>query len=758
MKSLHETFLSNSSKHYLQSNEHVLTFAAYASRLASNTLTFVPSNVILKLSAMAKRTKTAARAGKVKTPAKPAPWKEIEPHAEAEADVDSDDGTFLDDDDTEDFLPTGWTGKTERRPGYEKSQEPNGPQNLSAPALTVSSSSTAITSIQADLQHAKSYTIPEVPASSPLSSQNAAFSIQSTTSECLNFSPRFKPTNVTCLESEHITIVANCDTPIVPAENFSNFSNIPEICKNTNSSTETVLVSRLKVPVTMVPKPKTPIETLQDEVKSLKHESEKKDRNLKTAKNKAKDAYAEAELLKSKNAEKLQRELQELRKELNAQHELRFLELRHERDEIEGQRQKATSDLRKLRELHERLKGEKKESQKNLHLEKGKLANLMRLSDTYRSERDKYCMIIGLEKAASNQAKSKIQDLERRLASERRSQTTLNTQLSQSNLENENLRIQLASRSSSQDTAARYNRLFNEHRRLKRDYDRVVEEQEDARDLEREVDELRALRVTSMKELSKVRSDLSNAKTRISNQSETITELTEEVSRLESDRDLLAPIVKIGVDIRLRYLEDARETALGIPRGDIDRAIIMNGNNAAHRANGVADAVLFKQELIPDDSLINATRLFEDLYCNPPSDYRCCTSRVNKLLDCRATIRTVKAVNNGTGSADHRDEHTEIDNELVKMYKDMGNDKFEQDEEAGELLERLEQLTDEIVEMDRSRYNRRRRYRRSVSYSIIYQIPSFHFLTTTQDNDYVEVEVEDEDGSDFSNMPQWDVA
>jgi hypothetical protein len=366
---------------------------------------------------MAKRTKTAARAGKVK-PAKPKVWKELEPRAEAEEDVDSDNGSFLDDD-TEDFLPAGWTGKAETGPDYEKNQEPNDSQDLNSSRLTVSSSSTTIASIRADLQHAESYAIPEVPASSTLPSQNAAFGVQSTTSECLNLSPTFKTTKVISLQSEHLPIVANRIVPILSTEAHDHSSNMPEACKESNSNMETVLVSRLKILVTMVPKPKTLIETLQDEVRSLKHESAKKDRDLKTAKNKAKDAYAEAELLKSKNAERLQRELQELRKKLNAQHELQFMELRQERDEIEGQRQKATSEIRKLRELHERLKGEKKESQKNLHLEKGKLANLMRHSDTYRSERDKYCMIIGLEKAATNQAKSKIQDLERRLASER---------------------------------------------------------------------------------------------------------------------------------------------------------------------------------------------------------------------------------------------------------------------------------------------------------------------------------------------------
>ena len=63
---------------------------------------------------MAKRTKTSARAGKVKRPAQKPEWKAVENKEEVEEDVDSDDGSFVDDD-TEDFLPSGWTGKTKGR-------------------------------------------------------------------------------------------------------------------------------------------------------------------------------------------------------------------------------------------------------------------------------------------------------------------------------------------------------------------------------------------------------------------------------------------------------------------------------------------------------------------------------------------------------------------------------------------------------------------------------------------------------------------
>ena len=63
----------------------------------------------------AKRKKTDAGAGKVKASAEKPEWKlvELEPK-EIEEDVDSDNGSFLDDD-TEDFLPSGWIGNKKER-------------------------------------------------------------------------------------------------------------------------------------------------------------------------------------------------------------------------------------------------------------------------------------------------------------------------------------------------------------------------------------------------------------------------------------------------------------------------------------------------------------------------------------------------------------------------------------------------------------------------------------------------------------------
>jgi hypothetical protein len=80
-----------------------------------------------------------------------------------------------------------------------------------------------------------------------------------------------------------------------------------------------------------------------------------------------------------------------------------------------------------------------------------------------------------------------------------------------------------------------------------------------------------------------------------------VSELEKEVTSLEKDRDLKVPLIQPAADIRFRYLEYARETALGISRANIDRAVIMNDNIAAHRANGAeVEELVVKLEYMSD--------------------------------------------------------------------------------------------------------------------------------------------------------------
>ena len=61
--------------------------------------------------------------------------------------------------------------------------------------------------------------------------------------------------------------------------------------------------------------------------------------------------------------------------------------------------------------------------------------------------------------------------------------------------------------------------------------------------------------------------------------------LQDKVTEVTRDRQKEKPLADVGVAIRLRFLENARETALSTPRNQLDNSIVSNGNSAAHRGN-----------------------------------------------------------------------------------------------------------------------------------------------------------------------------
>lgn len=54
---------------------------------------------------------------------------------------------------------------------------------------------------------------------------------------------------------------------------------------------------------------------------------------------------------------------------------------------------------------------------------------------------------------------------------------------------------------------------------------------------------------------------------------------------LENEIENQIPLVDVGVAIRLRFLEQARESVFDLSKADVDRCLIQDGNIAAHRAN-----------------------------------------------------------------------------------------------------------------------------------------------------------------------------
>lgn len=201
----------------------------------------------------------------------------------------------------------------------------------------------------------------------------------------------------------------------------------------------------------------------------------------------------------------------------------------------------------------------------------------------------------------------------------------------------------------------------------------------------------------------------------ISTRDQSITDLKSKVSLLESDRDLKAPFIQKAVDLRLRFLEQAREKILKVSRGDVDLAIIQNGNNAAHRAYGALDAALFKLNLIPEEYKATGETIFEKLYTVKPDQYGNWYPKAERLLDCRASIYALKPINRSNSTQESREEHGRIDTEIVRHQRMSWQD-FESSKVVEELIVKLENLTDEIIQLDRSRHGgQRRRNPRTVS-------------------------------------------
>lgn len=87
--------------------------------------------------------------------------------------------------------------------------------------------------------------------------------------------------------------------------------------------------------------------------------------------------------------------------------------------------------------------------------------------------------------------------------------------------------------------------------------------------------------------------------------------LREEVEALKEEIRKTKPSFKIGMAIRLRYLEQAKEAVLQGPEA-VNQMFIREGNQAAHSANGVADASLFTNGILERDDLLG--NVFEGLY------------------------------------------------------------------------------------------------------------------------------------------------
>jgi hypothetical protein len=221
----------------------------------------------------------------------------------------------------------------------------------------------------------------------------------------------------------------------------------------------TVTKSRLQVPASLIRQPLTEVEKLRAENRSLRHDLGKQERDLKSAKAQASSVGSKAELTSKRH----ENEPQKLRIQLNARFD-------RELNEVEGERQKATSDLRKQRDLADKLKEQKKELGQKLHAEY--TDGLQNEVTALRAQIEQQTLTINVLQGRFDASAIKISRLERDVESEKRGKRDLASRYLDKSSRVVELMEQLRGATSARatTTAARNDR----YRELRQKYDTLV--------------------------------------------------------------------------------------------------------------------------------------------------------------------------------------------------------------------------------------------------------------------------------------------
>jgi hypothetical protein len=182
----------------------------------------------------------------------------------------------------------------------------------------------------------------------------------------------------------------------------------------------------------------------------------------------------------------------------------------------------------------------------------------------------------------------------------------------------------------------------------------------DNQELRSELVEEESANVEAEEENQLLESDLEELKAHSKHQGRVMNKLRKKVLGLETRAEMLKPLVDIGASLRLRFLQQARQTIYNHRPTAADTKFIQDGNVAAHSGNGVADAALFKAGLVSADNVL--AKVFRRLYRYKPSDYLNPDeiTMLSKILDCDATVKAVRKVRDTTGPAALREEHDKV--------------------------------------------------------------------------------------------------
>jgi chromosome segregation ATPase len=162
-----------------------------------------------------------------------------------------------------------------------------------------------------------------------------------------------------------------------------------------------------------------------------------------------------------------------------------------------------------------------------------------------------------------------------------------------------------------------------------------------------------------------------------------------------------SPLLQIRAAVRMRFLDQANKSTVKAPKIRTNKVIIERGSDAAHRADGKADAALFHAGIlsIPEDA-----SAFEEVYGVAVDFYLAQPARWQRVLDLHTTAYTRKS-----DSAS-----LEKVNDLAQKLRTFGFG-IEESDEAEDLLAALKEEVDFIVQDDRWGNSSRNFYTTNVS-------------------------------------------
>lgn len=123
----------------------------------------------------------------------------------------------------------------------------------------------------------------------------------------------------------------------------------------------------------------------------------------------------------------------------------------------------------------------------------------------------------------------------------------------------------------------------------------------------------------------------------------TILRLQVKVTKLEKEKAMNEPLIQIGVKVRLRLLNSAREAykVNGMP----DRHAAQEGNMVAHGGMARVDKLLFRNNLLSPERHKLYSDIFREIYWSSPHEHDSIPAIVVDTFDCEVTIRTLHSTN-----------------------------------------------------------------------------------------------------------------